>query len=275
MGLTCSTCGGNPTTFSPNNDIQEIYEITVNGSALNDSIESTDSKQIKVRASPIPKITSSRSFNNTTNNLPKQISTQTNTASLSIDTDSIIRIQSFFRSFFFRKSFLLLKPNLESEEKLFISEYIKYHSPNITILQFETTKKKFPYNSKYNKINLPCKLRIYNDSYYIGRVDINGKRNGNGRLVTLSKGIYEGLWKDDMIIEYGRHIDNDANCYEGQFVNGVKEGKGEIVWKTGKRYIGSFKNDRPHGKGVFYINSNEGYNVLFDRGKIVKTSKIV
>ena len=55
----------------------------------------------------------------------------------------------------------------------------------------------------------------------------------------------------------------------------VKEGKGEIIWKTGKKYIGSFKNDKPHGKGIFYVNSNEGYNVLFDRGKIVKTAKIV
>ena len=272
MGLTCSTCSGNAISYSSNNDIQEIYEFSVKNSALNNSVDSSESNQIKVKASPIPK-TPYSSFNN--NTPPKQISTQTNTASISIDNFSIIRIQSVIRTFFFRRKFLLLKHNLELEQKRFISEYIKFHSPNITALHFDNTKKKFPYNSKYNNINLPCQLLIYDDSYYVGRVDINGKRNGNGRLVYIAGGIFEGAWKDDTLCGFGRHIDNEGNCYEGQFVKGVKEGKGEIIWKTGKKYIGSFKNDKPHGKGIFYVNSNEGYNVLFDRGKIVKTAKIV
>ncbi|XP_051930203.1 ankyrin repeat and MYND domain-containing protein 1-like [Hippocampus zosterae] len=63
----------------------------------------------------------------------------------------------------------------------------------------------------------------------------------------------------------------DGSKYEGEFVNGLKHGKGRYIWKSGEVYEGSFYQDYRHGDGMycwptgnkfigkFYLNWREGY----------------
>uniref|UniRef100_A0A8C6V3J1 Ankyrin repeat and MYND domain containing 1 n=1 Tax=Neogobius melanostomus TaxID=47308 RepID=A0A8C6V3J1_9GOBI len=77
---------------------------------------------------------------------------------------------------------------------------------------------------------------------------------------------------------------SDGSRYEGEFVNGLKHGRGKYTWKNGEYFEGSFYKDFRHGDGVycwpsghkfigkFYLNRKEGYghddvlNVLLDAG---------
>ncbi|KAM4549411.1 ankyrin repeat and MYND domain-containing protein 1 isoform 2-T2 [Odontesthes bonariensis] len=63
----------------------------------------------------------------------------------------------------------------------------------------------------------------------------------------------------------------DGSKYDGEFVNGLKHGKGRYSWKNGEYYEGSFYKDYKHGDGLycwatghkfigkFYLNRKEGY----------------
>ncbi|XP_037324502.2 ankyrin repeat and MYND domain-containing protein 1 [Pungitius pungitius] len=63
----------------------------------------------------------------------------------------------------------------------------------------------------------------------------------------------------------------DGSRYEGEFVNGLKHGKGRYTWKSGEFYDGFFYKDYRHGAGVhswpqghkftgkYYLNRKEGY----------------
>nr|XP_057929061.1 ankyrin repeat and MYND domain-containing protein 1-like isoform X2 [Doryrhamphus excisus] len=75
----------------------------------------------------------------------------------------------------------------------------------------------------------------------------------------------------------------DGSRYEGEFVNGLKHGKGRYTWKSGELYEGSFYKDYRHGDGVycwpsghkfigkFYLNWREGYGQqLFPDGATFK-----
>ena len=43
--------------------------------------------------------------------------------------------------------------------------------------------------------------------------------------------------------------------YEGDFINGKREGNGEFNWVNGEYYIGQFKNDLPNEKGALYYSN--------------------
>jgi hypothetical protein len=40
--------------------------------------------------------------------------------------------------------------------------------------------------------------------------------------------------------------------YEGELVEGVRQGQGAIEWSNGDRYDGDFQNGLRHGKGVLW-----------------------
>ena len=48
---------------------------------------------------------------------------------------------------------------------------------------------------------------------------------------------------------FGKKIYESGSTYEGDFVNGNKEGKGTFTSKYGMVYTGKFAKDLPNGKG--------------------------
>ena len=58
--------------------------------------------------------------------------------------------------------------------------------------------------------------------------------------------------------------------YIGQFVNGLREGKGIMYWNIGDlcfRYEGDWKNDKMEGKGIHYYLLGDRYEGEFKNDK--------
>jgi hypothetical protein len=41
------------------------------------------------------------------------------------------------------------------------------------------------------------------------------------------------------------------SVYEGDFFGGMKDGKGKIKWRDGRKYKGEFKENKMSGYGVY------------------------
>lgn len=95
---------------------------------------------------------------------------------------------------------------------------------------------------------------------------------------------YKGATNSEGLpIGKGLAIYADNTYYYGDFVNGKKEGEG--IWYrfyfdttkadaqngliTSHSYVGSWKNDLPHGEGIEHFDVN--YDMLLDAGKIKET----
>ena len=95
------------------------------------------------------------------------------------------------------------------------------------------------------KINNEKKFVDENGNYYIGQME-NGKHIGKG------------------IIYYK----NGKILYEGDFINGKREGFGKFIDKNGDWYIGQWLNGQKHGEGkIYYSNGNLLYEGDFVKGK--------
>ncbi len=60
--------------------------------------------------------------------------------------------------------------------------------------------------------------------------------------------------------------------YSGAFVNGKFNGKGKLVFASGKKYEGNFKNNFFDGRGTYYLNDSEKFTGVFANGVIVSGS---
>jgi hypothetical protein len=56
-----------------------------------------------------------------------------------------------------------------------------------------------------------------------------------------------------------------GNVYEGDFVDGVFNGKGKLATNDGE-YVGEFKNGEQHGKGEFKWGNGSSYRGNYFKG---------
>ena len=68
---------------------------------------------------------------------------------------------------------------------------------------------------------------------------------------------------------YGKYTYTTGQIYEGNYVNGVKEGLGKLISTNNHIYEGEFKNGKPFGEGTLLINGKK-FKVICKDGKIEK-----
>ena len=149
---------------------------------------------------------------------------------------------------------------------------IKYHDNNLNL-------------SNINEIIKQC------DSLYKGEVDIiTNKRCGIGELIYKSGSQKYGTWYNNEFIGWNRLIDsngvlfiglflkNELNgkgiryikeknlLYNGDFVNGLRDGNG-IEESDSAKYEGQFYKDKKCGKGKIVFNSGDTYEGGFENNK--------
>jgi len=106
--------------------------------------------------------------------------------------------------------------------------------------------------------NQGCKLL---DPYYSDGVTmkwegscVNGKANGFGKLTKYKDGeyesTYEGEFKNGIREGKGKFSHKDGTIREGIFADGQMIGKGVMTSKDGQKYTGDFLNYRCHGYGT-------------------------
>jgi len=64
--------------------------------------------------------------------------------------------------------------------------------------------------------------------------------------------VYDGRWKDAKFWGHGTFMSENGDKYEGDFVNGIKNGTGTLRLHTGEIYEGKWKDGKRHGKGTSY-----------------------
>ena len=105
-------------------------------------------------------------------------------------------------------------------------------------------------------------------NYYKGGLK-DGKSDGNGEMVVKDKYKYVGTFSDDYPNGNGilENYENGTK-YNGEILNGKKNGKGVLEFKDGTIYEGDFKNDAYEGMGVIKFPNNTKYEGEFHEGKI-------
>ena len=67
---------------------------------------------------------------------------------------------------------------------------------------------------------------------------------------------------------YGHLWDSDNNRYEGTFLDGKKDGYGISCTKSGKTFVGSWKNNNKNGTGYLYLpETDKWYLATYENGK--------
>jgi hypothetical protein len=68
---------------------------------------------------------------------------------------------------------------------------------------------------------------------------------------------------------FGKYSYADGKVYEGEYINGVKQGKGKLTYPGNREFEGNFDNGLPNGEG-FYTKDGQTSKVLFSNGQFVK-----
>ena len=89
------------------------------------------------------------------------------------------------------------------------------------------------------------------------------------REVTFADGaIYRGAMRGSNLHGKGEYV-SKAFRYEGEFSEGLKQGRGVYIWDNGDRYDGRFANDRPDGNGKYHFANGDSYEGEVKAGVIV------
>ena len=122
-----------------------------------------------------------------------------------------------------------MKLETESKGHKNENEQLNTNEPNISNTEHKTENQ---LKEKKGKL-------YFTNCTYEGEIK-NGKENGFGKLY---------------------YKDNTKGCIEfsGFFVDGKKEGKGTMLWKSGNKYVGEWKNNNMEGYGSFYYANGEKY----------------
>lgn len=108
----------------------------------------------------------------------------------------------------------------------------------------------------------------YDDYTYVGNFT-NGLENGEG-IITNNNGSIENVKYDNGVKQvynlvkiaakdYKPLVIQDINCISGDCINGF----GTLQYPSGNKYVGSFKNYKLEGNGIFYFSNGERYEGLF------------
>ena len=104
---------------------------------------------------------------------------------------------------------------------------------------------------------------------YVGQINKNKEKEGRGALITKNN-IYIGYFNNNK--QNGEGTIYDLNLdnirYKGNFVNGIKNGKGIFYYKNGDKYEGDFINDKKEGFGIFYFKSGNTWEGPFHDDKM-------
>jgi uncharacterized caspase-like protein len=80
--------------------------------------------------------------------------------------------------------------------------------------------------------------------------------------------IYRGAMRGSIYHGKGEYVSKSFK-YDGEFSDGLKQGKGTYVWENGDRYEGAFTADRADGRGKYHFANGDTYEGDVKAGVIV------
>ena len=108
---------------------------------------------------------------------------------------------------------------------------------------------------------------LKNDNAFAEGVWDKGELIG-GRIFLPNGDIYEGKIENSIFNGKGKLTCVDGIIYEGNFINGERNGIFNIYYPDGSYYYGDFKNENFNGKGKFHWKKGILYIGNFSEGKL-------
>ena len=145
---------------------------------------------------------------------------------------------------------------------------IEHHQPNTS----RKSSKKFFILKKESRSHRTSNTT--SDSIYIGKY-LNTKRNGIGKLILSEHSVYEGNFKNGLFDGKGYYKDKNY-IYKGEYLLGKKSGKGKLEnLETKTIYEGEFKNDMKNGYGIEQYSDGIIYQGYFKDNKKEGMGKLI
>ena len=108
---------------------------------------------------------------------------------------------------------------------------------------------------------------IYNsDNNYIYKGEINNlNKNGKG-IEIFDDNIFEGIFMNNMKLKGDLKFKN-GDIYKGSFSNDKFNGAGKYIWEEkNKEYTGNFLDGKIHGDGLMIYEGNKYYKGMYNNG---------
>ena len=115
----------------------------------------------------------------------------------------------------------------------------------------------FIYSQRIEEITEWKTIELH-DGKYIGETAFC-MPHGRGFKILVNGGVIEGNWKDGVLNGKSRLIYSNGDYFEGEFLNGTIQG-GVLVSKNGSRYEGEWENYKQNGKGKEIWEDGAEYN---------------
>lgn len=196
------------------------------------------------------------------------------------DTDKIKYIQKIYRGYSMRKRF---------NDQIDALSTIVYLDLNINLiknpmvinancgemvsqkLEKEGSIQSFPKKDIMTSRYMRDSDLSYIDKYkshdmYIGTWSIEKKFKGYG-ILYKDNTKYEGIWDNGVLNGFGRYFLPNGDYFEGNFIQGVVEGRGVYHHSDGNVYIGEWLNDYPNGEGKEIFKDGSIFEGIFVKGK--------
>lgn len=134
------------------------------------------------------------------------------------------------------------------------------------------------------ELSLWCGFKVA-PKCYVGEW-YHGVKSGKGQMLYYTEYksnriSYTGDWKDDMpegtgrVCKYYRSESKreyiERNCYEGDWVAGVREGFGIESLKDGSNYAGHWKGDKRQGKGLMRTPDGKSFRGVWEDDNLDKS----
>nr|CCA28161.1 conserved hypothetical protein [Albugo laibachii Nc14] len=107
---------------------------------------------------------------------------------------------------------------------------------------------------KYLKKPGKVQILYVNGDTFAGTIDSNLLKQGNGKYV----------WKAPSSDE--EKEGKEYASYDGNYLDGTKQGIGKMCFPNGDVYHGEWKDDKMHGEGSFMYANGDIYSGEFDQG---------
>lgn len=102
-----------------------------------------------------------------------------------------------------------------------------------------------------------------NGDTYVGDFK-SGKKQGRGTYTFRNGDVYIGEYEDDARTGHGTYMYANGDHYVGEFQVGMRNGYGVYTYASGGKYVGQFENGRKHGRGYFVDSSGRRVEGLWD-----------
>ena len=77
---------------------------------------------------------------------------------------------------------------------------------------------------------------------------------------------YSGGWHQGKFNGFGKYVNSNQVTFEGEFVDGLANGKGTQIHPSGMKYEGYWIHDKPHGEGKLILEDGSKFEGEFRDG---------